>query len=96
MALEDAVVLGRELGAAVADGGVPAALARFDRARHARTVKLARTAAANRDAKTSGPVAARFRDAAMPLFFSRFYERATGWLYDFDPGRVTSPSITST
>jgi hypothetical protein len=21
----------------------------------------------------------------MPFFFNRFYERATGWLYDYDP-----------
>lgn len=89
MALEDAVVLGREL--AGADGDVAAALAAFDPLRWERTAKLAKTAAANRDAKTSGPVAARFRDVLMPFFFNRFYERATGWLYDFDPGRVTSP-----
>ncbi|OLT23904.1 salicylate 1-monooxygenase [Actinomadura sp. CNU-125] len=90
MALEDAVVLGRELHAA-RDGDVAAALARFDRQRHGRTAKLAKSAAANRDAKTAGPVAARLREVFMPLFFDRFYERATGWLYDFDPGRVTSP-----
>lgn len=23
----------------------------------------------------------------MPWFFRRFYERATGWLYDYDPDR---------
>ncbi|MBE1532321.1 FAD-dependent oxidoreductase [Actinomadura algeriensis] len=91
MALEDAVVLGHELAAASGDGGVAAALARFDGQRHARTAKLAKSAAANRDAKTSGPVAARLREVFMPLFFNRFYERATGWLYDFDRGRLTSP-----
>jgi salicylate hydroxylase len=40
----------------------------------------------NRDAKTAGPLAARMREVIMPHVFSRFYENATGWLYDFDPG----------
>jgi hypothetical protein len=26
----------------------------------------------------------------MPQVFNRFYENATGWLYDFDPGTVPS------
>jgi hypothetical protein len=26
----------------------------------------------------------------MPHVFNRFYENATGWLYDFDPGTVPS------
>ncbi|WP_141584401.1 FAD-dependent oxidoreductase [Actinomadura sp. WMMA1423] len=85
MAIEDAVALTRRLAEVEA---VPAALAAFDRARHDRTGKLARTAAANRDAKTAGPVAARLREAVMPFFFNRFYEKATGWLYDHDPGNL--------
>jgi salicylate hydroxylase len=24
----------------------------------------------------------------MPHVFNRFYEKTTGWLYDFDPGRL--------
>jgi salicylate hydroxylase len=47
---------------------------------------MARTAAANRDAKTAGPVSAALRNLIMPVMFGRFYERATGWLYDYDPG----------
>lgn len=85
MAIEDAVALARQLAAAEA---VPAALAAFDRMRHDRTGKLAKTAAANRDAKTAGPVAARLREIMMPFFFNRFYEKATGWLYDHDPGQL--------
>ncbi|WP_433464977.1 FAD-dependent oxidoreductase [Spirillospora sp. CA-128828] len=85
IAIEDAVALARELAAA---NGVPAALAAFDRIRHDRTGKLAKTAAANRDAKTAGPVAARLREIMMPFFFNRFYEKATGWLYDHDPGQL--------
>ncbi len=39
----------------------------------------------NRDAKTAGPVSARLRELVMPHLFNRFYEKATGRLYDFDP-----------
>ncbi|WP_433501268.1 FAD-dependent oxidoreductase [Sphaerimonospora sp. CA-214678] len=85
MAVEDAVALAREVAATKT---VPAALAAFDRLRHDRTGKLAKTAAANRDAKTAGPVAARLREIIMPFFFNRFYEKATGWLYDHDPGQL--------
>ncbi|GAA5049775.1 2-polyprenyl-6-methoxyphenol hydroxylase-like FAD-dependent oxidoreductase [Thermocatellispora tengchongensis] len=88
MAIEDAVALARELATAA---DVPTALAAFDRLRHHRTGKLAKTAAANRDAKTAGPVTARLREIMMPFFFNRFYEKATGWLYDYDPGRLPAP-----
>ncbi len=85
MAIEDAVVLAQQVHHAAT---VPAALAAFDQARRARVGKMARTAAHNRDAKTAGPVAARLRELIMPLVFGRVYERATGWLYDFDPGEL--------
>jgi hypothetical protein len=49
---------------------------------------MARTAAANRDAKVAGPVAARMRNLVMPVMFSRFYEKATAWLYAYDPGTL--------
>ncbi|WP_049576220.1 FAD-dependent oxidoreductase [Nonomuraea sp. SBT364] len=81
MALEDAVLLARALGSG---RDVPAALAVFDEVRRGRAGKLARSASANRDAKTAGRVAARLREVFMPFFFDRFYERATGWLYDYD------------
>lgn len=85
MAIEDAVVLARELHGA---GTVAGALAAFDALRTRRTGKMARVASTNRDAKTAGPLAARVRDLAMPLFFPRFYPRATNWLIDFDPGEL--------
>ncbi len=85
MAIEDAVVLARELHRS---GHVPSALASFVDLRRARLGKLARTASRNRDAKTAGPLAARIRDLVMPVTFNRFYEKATGWLYDYDPGRL--------
>jgi salicylate hydroxylase len=87
MAIEDAVELGWQLrdGATVAD-----ALAGYERTRRDRAGKMAKIAAANRDAKTAGPVAAAFRNLVMPLVFNRAYERATGWLYDYQPeGELT-------
>jgi 2-polyprenyl-6-methoxyphenol hydroxylase-like FAD-dependent oxidoreductase len=83
IALEDAIVLAREL--ATGDG-VAAGLAAFDRRRQPRAGKLAKTETANRDAKTAGPIGTRMREVIMPHVFSRFYEQATGWLYDYDPG----------
>ena len=85
MAIEDAVVLARELRAG---GSVAAALASYDALRDKRLGQMARAATANRDAKTAGPLAARMRDMIMPLIFSRVYPRATGWLYDYDPGTL--------
>jgi len=87
IALEDAVVLARHL-AAVGTDAIPAALAAFDAERQPRAGKLARMEASNRDAKTAGPIGSRMREVVMPHVFSRFYENATGWLYDFDPGAL--------
>jgi salicylate hydroxylase len=87
IAMEDAVVLARHLAVA-APGSIPQALAAFDRERHPRAGKLAKMEASNRDAKTAGPIGARLREVIMPHGFNRFYEKATGWLYDFDPGRL--------
>ena len=87
MAIEDAIALAQQLRVGAS---VPAALAGFDQVRRARVGKMAKSAAANRDAKTAGPVAARLREMIMPVVFSRVYERATGWLYDYDPGTLPS------
>ncbi|HEY4701011.1 MAG TPA: salicylate 1-monooxygenase, partial [Streptosporangiaceae bacterium] len=70
-------------------GSVAAALSGYDQRRRPRVAKMAKTAASNRDAKVAGPVAGRMRDAMMPLFFGRFYEKATAWLYAYDPGTLT-------
>ena len=86
MALEDAVALARSLGTA---DTVAAGLAAFDGERQARTGKLAATAARNREAKTGGNVMTRrMREVIMPVMFPRFYEQATGWLYDWEPGQL--------
>jgi salicylate hydroxylase len=82
MAIEDAVELARQLRG---PGIVDDALARFEASRRDRAGKMAKIAAANRDAKTAGPVSAALRNLIMPFMVGRFYERATGWLYDYDP-----------
>ena len=82
IAMEDALVLARHL---TADPSVAGALAAFDRERQPRAGKLARMDSRNRDAKVAGPVSARMREVVMPHVFGRVFEKATGWLYDFDP-----------
>ncbi|MEV0646456.1 FAD-dependent monooxygenase [Phytomonospora sp. NPDC050363] len=84
MAVEDAVVLSRVLAGAPRDG-LPAALADFTARRRGRVAKVLKAAGDNVDAKTAGPVKRRLNEAMMRLFIPRFYEKATGWLYDFDP-----------
>ena len=91
IALEDAVVLARDLAGAGPEA-IPAALAAFDRERQPRAGKMAKMEASNRDAKTAGPVGARMREMIMPHVFNRFFEKATGWLYDFDPGTLPAPA----
>jgi salicylate hydroxylase len=91
IAMEDAVVLARHLASAVPDA-IPGALAAFDRERQPRAGKLAKIEASSRDAKTAGPFGARMREMIMPLVFSRFYEKAVGWTYDFDPGTLPAPA----
>jgi salicylate hydroxylase len=89
IALEDAVVLARHLAGPVP---IPTALAAFDAERQPRAGKMAKTEASNQDAKTAGPIGARMREMIMPHMFTRFYEKATGWLYDFDPGTLPAPA----
>ncbi|WP_113703261.1 FAD-dependent oxidoreductase [Nonomuraea lactucae] len=93
MALEDAVVLARELERSAT---TPAALTAYDRARRARVAKMAKAARDNRDAKTAGPAGRWISGLIMPVFFRFFYERATAWLYGYDldwrPGTATEPS----
>lgn len=87
IAMEDAVILARHLAGAEA-GVIPQALAAFDHERQPRAGKLAKMETGNRDAKTAGPIATQMREMIMPHVFNRFYEKATGWLYDFDPGTL--------
>ena len=86
MAIEDAVVLARELHRR---RDVPIALASFVDLRRARLGK----ARARRPAGIVTPRRpARWPHgsgiSSCPCTFNRFYEKATGWLYDYDPGRL--------
>lgn len=98
MAVEDAVVLAQQLTSRPLAEAFPA----FAYARRGRVHQLVKTAAKNRDAKTAGPISRRVRDLVMPIVVPRFFERATAWLYEFDPGelRVSSndetPAVAST
>ena len=85
MAMEDAVVAGPGTGRLVRPSPRDWPLSTGER--QPRSGKLAKTEAANRDAKVAGPVATRMRELIMPHVFNRFYEKATGWLYEYDPGR---------
>jgi salicylate hydroxylase len=93
IAMEDALVLARQLKA---NPAVPEALAAFDRERQPRAGKLAKMDSRNRDAKVAGPVAARMREIVMPHVFGRVFERATGWLYDFDPAWASAAQLDGT
>ena len=95
LAVEDAVVLAKCLRDAPA---VDAALARYEELRRPRTDRMLKVAGANRDAKVSGPVAARLRDVMMPFFFKRFAEKGGAWMYDYDVewNAVSAPASAST
>ncbi|GIG70733.1 FAD-dependent monooxygenase [Phytomonospora endophytica] len=85
MAIEDAVVL----SLALARHGLGRdTFAAYAAERRDRVAKVLKTAGDNTGAKTAGPLKRRLNEVMMGLFIPRFYERATGWLYDFDPGTV--------
>jgi salicylate hydroxylase len=92
MALEDAIVLARQLHAAPS---VEDALVGFDQERRARVGKMVKAAAANRDAKTTGRFGAALRDLVMPIVFPRVYPKATTWLYTYDPGELITEAEVS-
>ncbi|MEU8802293.1 FAD-dependent monooxygenase [Spirillospora sp. NPDC048819] len=80
MAIEDAIVLAR----ALQEADVRGALAVYEQKRRARIAKMVKSASANRDAKTAGPIARRARNLIMPAAMKLFYERGTSWLYTHD------------
>lgn len=78
IALEDAVVLARELG-----GGtdVPAALERFESARRRRVERIVATGARSSSGKIPGPLGRRLQEALLPLLFRTVItERAAAWM----------------
>jgi 2-polyprenyl-6-methoxyphenol hydroxylase-like FAD-dependent oxidoreductase len=86
MAIEDALVLAAALRA---EPSIPAALKAYDAERRPRIVKLLGAAEDNRNTKKAGPIKRRLQALVMRLFVPIGYEKATAWLYDYTPGRIT-------
>ncbi|GAA2361498.1 NAD(P)/FAD-dependent oxidoreductase [Dactylosporangium salmoneum] len=85
MAIEDALALAAGLQRA---GSVPAALLAYDAERRPRIAKVLGTAEDNRGAKKAGPVKRRLQAAMMRIFVPMFYEKATAWLYAYEPAEL--------
>ncbi|MFD6447304.1 FAD-dependent monooxygenase [Promicromonospora sp. NPDC060204] len=89
MAVEDAVALAAALAEA---DTIPAALAGYERARRPRVSRTLRASDDNRQAKRANPLALRLQEVMMPLVVPHVFERATGWLYDYEPERLPTAS----
>jgi 2-polyprenyl-6-methoxyphenol hydroxylase-like FAD-dependent oxidoreductase len=83
MAIEDAVTLGRCLGAA---SEVPGALAEYEKARRARVQKVVAYGRRNGSTKTAGPVGAAIRDAMLPAVMKMLYRKGNpqSWILDYE------------
>lgn len=78
MALEDAVVLGRELEGA---RDVPGALGRFEAARRRRVERIVAAGARSSSSKIPGPLGLRVQEGVMRLLFRHVVtERSTAWM----------------
>ncbi|MFL6124294.1 FAD-dependent oxidoreductase [Actinophytocola sp.] len=85
MAIEDAIVLAQRL----ATDPVPAALAAYDEARRPRVNRMLKAGADNRARKkAANPVRRRLTDTVMSFGLKHFYDKATGWLYNYDVGEL--------
>jgi salicylate hydroxylase len=84
MAIEDGLALAVALRA---EGSVAGALHRYDAERRPRIARVLGTAEDNRGAKRAGPVKRRVQAAMMRIFVPMFYEKATAWLYAYEPAR---------
>ncbi|KFF98170.1 hypothetical protein IQ62_26480 [Streptomyces scabiei] len=83
MAIEDALTLATVLRA---QPTIPAALTAYDAQRRPRIVKLLGAAEDNRGVKKAGPVKRRLQALLMRVFVPLIYEKATAWLYSYEPG----------
>ncbi|MFI5912865.1 FAD-dependent oxidoreductase [Dactylosporangium sp. NPDC051541] len=88
MAIEDALALAAALQAAPS---VAEALRRYDADRRPRITKVLGTAEDNRNAKRSGPLKRRLQAAMMRIFVPMVYEKATAWLYAYEPAKLAAP-----
>jgi salicylate hydroxylase len=90
MAIEDSLAL----AASIVDAdSIAAALVRYEQARRERVTKVLATADDNRETKKAGPVRRTLQGLVMRLFFRFFFDRATGWLYAYEPPVL--PAVTS-
>jgi FAD-dependent urate hydroxylase len=82
MAIEDAVILGRCLGATT---DVPAALSAYESARRARVEKVVAYGRRNGSAKAAGPVGSAIRDAMTPPLMKFLYRKGNpqSWILDY-------------
>ncbi|GAA2508162.1 FAD-dependent oxidoreductase [Winogradskya humida] len=80
MAIEDAVVLGRCLGAEQ----IPAALSAYERIRRPRVERVVAYGKRSGSTKTAGPIGAKVRDALTPLIMRMLYRRGNpqAWILD--------------
>jgi 2-polyprenyl-6-methoxyphenol hydroxylase-like FAD-dependent oxidoreductase len=85
MAIEDGLALAASLQA---EASIAGALRRYDAERRPRIAKVLGTAEDNRRAKKAGPVKRRMQAAMMRIFVPMFYEKATAWLYAYEPARL--------
>jgi salicylate hydroxylase len=84
MAIEDALTLATALQS---EPTIPAALTAYDAERRPRIVKLLGAAEDNRGVKKAGPVERRLQALLMRVLVPLFYEKATAWLYSYEPGQ---------
>ena len=83
MALEDAVVLGREVERRPAD--LPAALRAYEKARQPRTARIVRSSHRLAGIYHAGPPLSLFRDAFIRMTSGRRGLERMAWLYDWRP-----------
>jgi salicylate hydroxylase len=88
MAIEDGLALAAALAGAPS---VPEGLAAFEADRRPRVTKMLKASDDNRKAKQAAPWKLRVQEVVMPIVVPRVYERATGWLYDYDPPALFAP-----
>lgn len=92
MAIEDGVVLARQLDA---QPSVAAALAAFEHERRERVERIVAWGARGSSAKTPGPFGRVARDLALRLLFNVFVtQKSLSWMYDYRAvlGERTSPT----
>lgn len=87
LAIEDGLALAASI---VDNSDLASALHGYEQSRRARVTEMLRASDDNRMAKQAGPVRRTVMSFGMRMFFSYFYPRATSWLYDYEPPKLTA------